>query len=449
MKATIGVAACIAIALGAWVVLGTATPSLYAQAVKAIEQARTVHAVGKRLQDGKMVKMMEAFYERGVGMAEYDYSEKHPFFRIDDGKYCWRRSGNGPLVQSKSEDPAGIVKKVVRATTRLLEGEENARREPAGDRAIDGAVCKQYVVLRSDGRFRALIWIDQKDRLRRFEKQQPKADDWETYQTVTVEYDVRIDRSRFQVKIPPAATVVNAEQVLAGFALEKAIFKKELMGLIFAVHDLQRCDNGMIFIVCSTRPCPAVIREFGPIRSHTDGSAVYGDFQLDGSWKRVDGKERYYQPIRLANLYHDGMYVQWELLHPLGAWPQPMETCELSAYVYARGKLQEKYTQAGQNWYKRFGPLAELPLPGQAVPFGEVVGKIHADALALEPLDGQAWVIEASRQGPDGQWTTRYRRPSELPPHQFAEEVQGELEHLEQFRQQQAQRRAAGGKPGG
>ena len=444
MKSTIGVAACTLLAVGAWVVLGTATPSLYAQAVEAMEKARTIHIVGKSLQDGKMVKMMEAFYERDVGVAEFTYSKDQPYFRVDDGTHCWRRRGSGPVVRSRSRDPVGMPRKVFRATTELLKGQQDARRDAGGDRIIDGAACKQYVVLRSDGRFRALIWIDGRNRLRRFDKQQPSGSGWQTYRTLAIQYDVPIDRSRFQVKTPPGVTVLDAEQLLAQFAPAKAIFKKELMGLIFAVHDLQRCDNGMIFIVCSTRPSEAVVRELGAAEGIS-----YGDFQLDSSWKRVAGKERYYQAIHIASLSYRGTEVRWVLLHPLGDWPQPMETCELSAYVYTGGKLQEKYTQAGQDWYKRFSPLAELPLPGQPVPLGEVIAKVHADALAAEPLEGNVGILEASRQDEQGRWSRRHRRPSELPPHQFAEEVQAELEHLEQMRQQQAQQRAASDKPGG
>lgn len=438
MRSSIGIAACVAVGIVAWVVVGTAAPeTLYAQAIKAIEQARTVHIVGRELRDAKWVKAMEAFYERGVGVAEYGYGEGRSFFRIDDGKHCWRKTGSGPLVRSQSADTLGIVKKAFRSAAKALEGQQNVTRDPEGDRVIDGVDCRQYVLLWSQGRLRTLIWADDADRVRRFEKQRPAGDKWETYRVVEIRYDIPIDRSRFQVKTSPAVTVIDAEKLLAErFSLEKALFEKELMGLIFAVHELQHCDNGMIFVVCSLRPSEAVIRELGPIHSATMGSIVYGDFQLDSSWKRVDGKERCYQPIHLGSLQYDGMDAKWLLLHPLGAWPEGTTTCELSAYVYTRGKLQEKRTQAGLEWYQRFRPLAELTLPPIKLPLKEVIRAIYADVLATEPISKYAYLLEASRLGRDGKWTQRYRRPSAFTPEQFAEEVGREFEHLEQMRRE-------------
>ena len=449
MRSSIGIAACITIGVVAWLVLGTAAPqTLYAQAIKAIEEARTVHMVGRQLREAKWVKAMEAFYERGVGVAEFSYGEGHSFFRIDDGKHCWRKTGSGPLVRSKSADTLGIVKKAFRSAAKALEGQQNVTRDPKGDRAIDGVDCKQYVLVWSQGRLRTLIWVDDRDRVRRFEKQQPAGDGWETYRVIEIRYDVPIDRSRFQVKTSPAVTLIDAEKLLAErFSLEKALFKKELMGLIFAVHELQQAEDGMIFVVCSLRPSEAVIRELGPIRSATMGSKVYGEFQLDSSWKRVDGKERYYQPTTLGSLQYDGMDAKWMLLHPLGDWPEGTATCELSAYLYTRGKLKDKRTQAGLEWYRRYKPLTELALPPIKLPLKEVIRAIYADVLAVEPIGEGAHLLEASRLRPEGTWSRRYRRPSDFSLEQFAAEVQGELDHLEQLRREWRQRDKARSRP--
>ena len=450
MKSSIGIAACLAIALAAWLILSAVGGDpLYAQVIEAVGKARTVHLVGRQLENGTWTKEMEAFYERGVGVAEYGYRrDGKTELRIDNGKHCWRRTGDGPVVQSKSADLLGIIEKLFRMTVEGLTSREYTR-DPTGDRAVDGVKCRLYVRQRPGGSDRRRIWIDLEGRMRRWEEHRSAEQGWETCGEVTVQYDVPIDPSHFQPPVAPAATVLNAGGLLEEqFGLENAIFIKEVMGLAFAVHDIRRCDNGMIFAACSLRPLPETVRKLGAIRSETMGDTVYGDFQLDTSWKRVDGKERSYQPISLGTAYQDGLQIQWVLLHPLGDWPKETPTCELSAYVHTRGKLQQQRQQAGEKWWRRYRPLTVLPLPEEAIPLKRIIAGVYSQAVMLEPLAGPVYLNEAARPGKDGMWSSRCRRPSEMTPEEFLGQVLLEFEGLE-LRRQEWKRKAEAAKAGG
>ena len=442
MRSTIGAAACVLIGLVVWFGLVKAPETLYGQVLAAIEKVGTVHLVVKEHRDGQWVKLAEAWYERGVGCAEYEYRDNNVKMRIDNGTYQWsHRSDQDFAVRARSKGKLRLVEKTLRANARVLEDEKRFKRDPSGDKEINGVKCRLYVRTYPKKTTEVHLWIDGADRMRRWERRRQRDGKWETYQVVNVQYEVPIDRSRFQGKFGPSVRMIVATDLMeARFGLEKAVFKKDLMGLVFAVHELRRCDNGMIYVVCSIRPSQAVIRELGAISSVTMGRKVYGDFQLDSSWRRVNGKEWSYQPIRLGELYHDGVQVTWVLLDPLGAWPKDAETCELSVYAHTRGKLQEKRKQAGLEWWRRFRPLAELALPAEKLPLKEALEKVHADALAAEPLDGYVGLLEASRQRKDGTRSRVHRRPSEISPEQFADEIEREFEHLEQMRRESKQK---------
>jgi hypothetical protein len=284
--------------------------------------------------------------------------------------------------------------------------------------------------------------------MRRYEEQRSVEGKWETREEVTARYDLPIDRSRFQPPIAVETTVVNGAELLEKWlSLDKALFVKQVMGLVFAVHDIQRCDNGMILVVSSLRPAPETIKSLGPIRSETRGGAVYGGFGLSRSRKRVDGKERYYQPINLGSAYKDGVEIRWSLLHPLGDWPKDTATCELSVYIYALGKLAQQRRQAGEK-LRRYGPMTVLPLPDKATRLGKVIGGVYSQAVALAPLAERVCLREAGRHNSGMGLSYRLRRPSEITAEEFGRQVRLEFQRLEAMRQE-SKRKTEAPKAGG
>ena len=49
----------------------------------------------------------------------------------------------------------------------------------------------------------------------------------------------------------------NSQYLMDAFGLDDALFVREELGMIFAVHELVRCNEGLIFTVSSIRPADA------------------------------------------------------------------------------------------------------------------------------------------------------------------------------------------------
>ena len=98
-------------------------------------------------------------------------------------------------------------------------------------------------------------------------------------------------------------SIVEAENVFEErFALETAICTQESLGMIVAVHEVERVEDDMCFVTFSTRASEDTIRRHGPIRSiengrHKNGSVAYGDFNFYMPGKRV-GENEWQAPDR-------------------------------------------------------------------------------------------------------------------------------------------------------
>jgi len=69
--------------------VGDGQQTLYAKAVEALEQARTVHVVVKEYRDGQWFKGHEIWYDREAGIVEEERYEGRTDLRIDNGRYEW------------------------------------------------------------------------------------------------------------------------------------------------------------------------------------------------------------------------------------------------------------------------------------------------------------------------------------------------------------------------
>jgi outer membrane lipoprotein-sorting protein len=415
--------------------------TLYAQTLKALEKARTVHAVGKDKRDGQWEQNAEVWYERGVGVVEQENVRGQIVTRIDNGQYQWRYTGGtSSAMKTKSPDPDAMG--VVARLLNLREIQERFTGSPVGAKTVDGVECKVYSQSNPENTWRMDIWLDSDMRIRGWEKFRKTAGgDWEAYQTASVEYDLPIEKSRFAPDFGPGVTVIDT--VVEGdkhwenrYDFRDALYTQEAFGLVFAVHQVKRCEGGLVFLVSSIRPTTETIRELGSIDSTRGaGSLVYGDFQLDSSWERLpDGTERLYQPWTLAELIHNGLQVKWSILIPKGSWPETVNECRLSAYIRTRSKLQEKLEKAGAEWNQRFRPLVTLPLPETTVSLSGVISSVYAEAQQIEPVAGHILLLRAGRPQTDpkieGSWVTPLVKPSQIPPDQWEKECRTELERL-------------------
>lgn len=444
----------------AWFAMSALAPkTLYAQVIQSLDKARSIHAVGKGLEDGKWVKQTEVWYEKGKGVAEYGYSPR-TYYRVDNGKYQWLKQGDGPIVRSASSDPLGVVRKIFDTYAKLLRDKDRVMTDPQEKDTIDGASCRVYVRYSrpniAESKHRFLIWIDEDNRARKLEKQRLRDNQhWETYRTTKVEYNVDVDPEHFTPRIAPNEPVVVSEKLLDEFfGLNRTVVQKEIFGHIFAVHQMRRCEGGLIFLLCSSRPTPATIDEFGPIVSRGRkgrGSVTHAYLDLDTSWERVNGKERYHVIHGLGRMYNDGLCARWYVIDPIGDWGE--NTVTLSVIASSSWKLREKYKREGLPLVKRKIPLATLPIPKDP-PWSikDVLHKTYQDAQSLQTVAFQVYVPNGIViDNPDGSFSYSGGPPRRISQDEYVTGMQRFIErktekYRQAYRQANSPRKAERGK---
>jgi len=386
-------AAAVAVIFVLLLVFNNAESTLYAQVIASMRKARTVHALGYAPQDGRMEKVNEIWYERGAGIKvawKYDGNER---VVIDNGRWRWEhRQNNHFAVRNKSLGIDGLPREITEPSRYL----DKCVRDSAGDMLVDGVPCELYVGSypgRSDST-RLMFWISHERRPRRFEERVLENGIWKTVELGQVEYDIDFDSPVFEPNFGPGVDIVDGDEMLvdtvngtkmldAHFSLDNAVFTKEEMGLVFAVHEIKRCQNDLIFAVTSLRPSEETIKD---IESKDPRARNYGDYGFGSCWKRSDGRDTSYSPIPLGWIYHGGLMVKWTVFVPNGFEAGHVTQCEFELdYLRTEGKLAIKRTEAGLPDRKRFKPIATLPLPDEQVSLDNLIGGVY-DVVKLFEL---------------------------------------------------------------
>ncbi len=385
--AKIAAAAVIVIAL--LLLFNNSQATLYAQVVKAMKEARTIYVMGEWKSNGQWRKNVEIWYQNGVGEKRIAWRKDKQTIRIDNGKYTWEyTSGNDFASRNKSLGLTQLPGEILDIQRYLKECE----RDPAGDKVIDGFECVLYTAtrLRDSEGSRILFWVDEQMRLRRFEEHILQNGRWEDDEYGEVKYDVEFEPNIFVPDFGPDVKIVEADKMLDKyFDLDNAIFVKEELGFIFAVHELHGCREGLIFAVTSVRPTQgtkSMVGYQGPTAWN------YGNFSLGSSWKRLDkyGRGRSFQPVNLGEIYHAGFQVQWTLFFPQGFEPGGPKECEFEVYLSTNGSLHEKRTKEGLPTRQNFKPMVVLPLPEEKISLEQVWDKTYSTTKTLEPVVGSS-----------------------------------------------------------
>ena len=378
------VPAAAAVILATGLIWLTSGRSVYAQVEANLARVQSLHFTGKSLEDGKWVTAAEGWYDRALGVVERETRGEQTSMLIDDGKrQLTYSSGSKFAVESGSGDTHRLVAKLLN----LLEFRKVFDGKPAGTIAIDGHTCNIYETSPSpEAKVKTRAFLDEDAKLiRGWEKfRMTDAGAWEKYRTAAVDYNVPVGKEVFKPDLPAGVVIVDAKQWEVRFALDKALETKQILGIDIAVHDIQRCDNGAIFVVVSSRPGPEVVKQYGRIDSRAgQGSTSHGDFSFGSAYQRLAGDGyRSYQPMSLARLYHNGMIIEWELLIPRGTWPQPIRELPLDVSVHTRNQLQ-KDIQARNDPSDKRESLA-VKVPDAKVPLAELAARIHEQTAAME-----------------------------------------------------------------
>lgn len=446
-----GLAACAAIVV-IGLLLANGSSNVYAQATQAIEQARTVHAQYFNVIDGETVKWAEIWYEANRGIREWTKAKDGTISeRLDDGQFQWTyNSASGTAVKTKSHDPVGAVASILRPKPNAMFDEliEKTKRLRQADIDIRGVACEAHVTEQrvfNETQLRWVLWIDDQQRGHRSEEQRLVAGQWVADARCEVTYDRPLPDDRLKPQFGPSVEIVDL--VDSGpFNVKESLLQGTVLGLVLAVHEVERLGNGSVLLMWSIRPTQDTLQQFGTITPRPGARNVYGDAVVESDWKRV----RWVKPMEIARWTFDGIQTNWTILIPRGGWDRPIQAIDLQFSVHSRGKLQQALRKDGQQWYVQKFRLGELSLPEKAVPMNKVCRQVYervawAEAqfggqLALTGRTRSLTEEEKQEQIEHGGATTRetekafatswHHAPSRIAPEQFIKDVEANYERL-------------------
>jgi hypothetical protein len=366
-----------------FLLFGDAQTTLYAQVIEALKKVRTVHVIKSGLEEGVWEKQTEVWYSESKGVVEtYWLDGQINRVHIDNGEYMWVFLPNSNTVKrSISIDPIGSVAGLLESNS--LEGK--AAREPSYDKLVDGILCKAYAHSNKANTRHTRIWLDETSLIRAWQKNRfLKEGHWETYRTGHAQYNIELDPNLFLPNYGAKVTVYEVDTMLDKyFGLDKAVFTRQALGLVFAVHEIRKCEENIVYAVCSVRPTNETRREIRPCGLNTWD---YGRFHVRTAWRtNTSGEEYFYQPIYLAEVYHTGLQIRSMLLLPKGSWPEEVEKCELEVRISIVGDaLKKKRAAEGLPCDKKFNPITVLPLPKTKTNLEHIIVEAYTVTKKLE-----------------------------------------------------------------
>ncbi|MDH4242042.1 MAG: hypothetical protein OEW48_20975, partial [Phycisphaerae bacterium] len=207
---------------------------------------------------------------------------------------------------------------------------------------------------------------------------------WKPSKMGTIQYNMPISESRFSRNFGPNVRIIDADEIMSEqFGLDKAIFTRETMGLIFAVHEVQRSEKGLIYLSCTLRPTEETTERFGTLKLD-DGHKTYGQMEV---FSISDGKICFpYKKCRLSWMRHNGIEAKSWILVPRENRPKESQTLDLGIRVFTEDKLAKQRVRQGKPENREFKPMATLPLPDRRVPLEEIISRVYSQAEVFDPI---------------------------------------------------------------
>lgn len=388
IAATLGLTGGLTAAIVA-VVLLSAPPSVYAQAVAAVRAARTVHAMGALYNSSVETYSAEIWYDAERGVREEKSANGVMSVRLDDGEFEWvYRAAVNTVIKGHSRDPIGQVEELLRPLEAI--DHFGARRMPDLDARLNGSASRAFVADRdgADPPKRFVFWLDEQTRLARFEEQIEADGVWTLDERIDMRYDVPISAERFAADFPADARMIDRTAALDAFALDDALATAERLGIVLAIHEVRRVDDDTVFVMSTSRPTPEVIERFGPIESQIK---VYGEFRWFTNGRRLpdhtwlDGMN----PVDLASWRRHGVDYQWVLLRDVKPHFQEGRWLPVGFNVYTRYEWQAAREAAGEPWWL-WNELDVLTLDVPPEPEGldAVLADVHMQTLVMGDATG-------------------------------------------------------------
>ncbi|MGA2799092.1 MAG: hypothetical protein ABSE63_16050, partial [Thermoguttaceae bacterium] len=334
MKSVIAIAASAAIFAAIWWGVIDNHNSLYAQVMEAVQKARTLHF---SYLSASGVKSRETWCERDVGFRVEVFKDgidignnEAEWSYYKDSKIAYRYKN-----RHQTTDP--VFQQIDQFAKEL---QDDYERYPASDTVFDGVSCKAYRFINFDrfseknkteyanGKIQLLMYIDQQSRPVRSETQRKANDQWKSYGFTCVKYDEPLDQTLFQPNFGTDVKIIETDKNFDEFVdLKKAIYTEKREGLIFAVHRIERFENGGLMYVSSVRGTEETLKTFPvPIHKGSDSWKPLGPAVEDSSHNDADGLHK-----KLAGLNYQGIDIGW--------WALILQNAEPNSIEAAPGKI--------------------------------------------------------------------------------------------------------------
>jgi hypothetical protein len=380
--------------------LSRADTSLYAQTRDAVHRARTFQMIVTVPADGGSPeqRVLAVWYERGVGFREEQPSE----VAVGNREGSWRYLKEAKLAIRSSD--GGMADMVDRALDnevgQALKGAKYERYE-AGDQAVDGQSCRAYLLTKVEdqvdrefkaGKRRMVLLLDDRSRVMRIITEVRSQDRWVVRAINDWRYDVPLDPALFKPRFGDDVRVVNADEAFGRFVdLEKAVHREERKGLWYAIHHVERFENGGLFLVSSVRGTDATLKKY-PL---TQRRLRPGITAVDGPATTYRGSQEYRVPgyaVELACVDHQGINVSWWVLLPVnGVAESPFDVgpgkVKVPVGITATGGAygRANFTDAqGVLHHLTWDVDLDVPQPKSLPSLDAIARQVYADVAALD-----------------------------------------------------------------
>lgn len=308
-----------------WATMLSSPATVSAQVQAAMKKARSAHVSMTIIESPDRRQKAELWYSREHGFR----AESPEEFIVDNGQQQW--AWNPALKESDLI----VARRTSRNAAELVANSMQLGAAPADwskgrmaelDRDIQGKRCEAHLIVppanaearafgdASPTPLRFVVWLDPQQRVTRIEEQRQANAAWQTRRETSIEYDVEITVDKFAVKFPAAAKIMDADGLWAArFPLEKSLATAESGGLLFAVHEVTRCDKDMFYIVSSVRGTPEHLKRFPPQRRRLNLQTTILDVAEQLSGVRVD---RECHHAMLTSAENEGVHYVWSLAVP-------------------------------------------------------------------------------------------------------------------------------------
>ena len=232
------------------------------------------------------------------------------------------------------------------------------------------------------------MYIDPQSRPIRSEGQTKENNQWKTEHFVCVKYNEPIDPILFQPNFSKDVKIIDADKVFDEFVdLKKTIYTEQRNGLIFAIHRIERFENGGMMYVASVRGTEETLKKY-PIAIHTgqdqlqpDGPAVQGS-----SHSSTDGLHK-----KLAWVNYQGIDIGWWAIIPYLTKPNYLEVApnkiKLNVNVFPDVKFRESLTEKQLHTLESgWDIVVDYPRPTAIYTVEEIAKSVYADLANLHGI---------------------------------------------------------------